>query len=128
MTSLLCAAGTPMIRAGDEILQSNGGNNNLYAQDNETSWIDWEHISSDGKNMLTLVRWLMNFRRNHKAMEHHDFYGEDEFTWYRPDGEPMQTGDWQDYVRALSYFVQQNQTRLFFIFNAFDQPIKWQLL
>ena len=39
----------------------------------------------------------------------------------------MQANDWQDYVRALSYFVQQDQTRLFFIFNAFDQPIKWQL-
>ena len=127
MTSLLCSAGTPMIRSGDEVLQSNKGNNNLYAQDNETSWIDWEHISSEGEDMLALVRWLMNFRRAHKAMEHHDFYREDEFTWYRPDGNPMQAEDWQDYVRAVSYFVQQEQTRLFFIFNAFDQSIKWRL-
>ena len=127
MTSLLCSAGTPMIRAGDEVLQSNKGNNNLYAQDNELSWIDWEHVSQDGKKMQELVRFLMNFRRNHKVMEYHDFYHEGEFTWYRPDGNPMHSDDWKDYVRSVSYFIKQDQTRLFFIFNAYNEPIRWKL-
>ncbi len=127
MTSLLCSAGTPMIRAGDEILQSNQGNNNLYAQDNELSWIDWEHVSPQGKEMQELVRFLMNFRRAHKVMEHYDFYHEGEFIWYRPDGTPMKPEDWRDYVRSVSYFVKQEQTRLFFIFNAYSEAIRWKL-
>lgn len=127
MTSLLCSAGTIMLRAGDEVLQSNKGNNNLYAQDNKLAWIDWQHISAEGKEMLDLVRWLMNFRRNHKAMEHHDFYKESDLIWYRPDGQVMQPDDWKDYIRSVSYFIQREQTRLFFIFNAFSEPIKWCL-
>ncbi len=127
MTSLLCAAGTPMIRSGDEILQSNKGNNNLYAQDNEISWIDWENISAAGKNMLDLVRFLTNFRRTHKVMEYHEFFTPSEIIWYKPDGQPMNSDDWKDYVRGISYLMQQDQTRLFFIFNAFDKPIKWHL-
>ena len=127
MTSLLCSAGTPMIRAGDEVLQSNQGNNNLYAQDNELSWIDWENVSPQGKEMQELVRFLMNFRRTHKVMEHYDFYHEGEFIWYRPDGMPMKSEDWRDYVRSVSYFVKQEQTRLFFIFNAYSETIKWKL-
>ena len=31
-----------MLRAGDERGQSQGGNNNAYCQDNETTWLDWE--------------------------------------------------------------------------------------
>jgi glycogen operon protein len=38
---LLLANGTPMLRAGDEFLQTQGGNNNPYNQDNETGWLDW---------------------------------------------------------------------------------------
>ena len=32
--------GTPMLRAGDEFLQTQGGNNNPYNQD-EPTWLDW---------------------------------------------------------------------------------------
>src|SRR5208282_2926918 len=38
---LLLANGTPMLRAGDEFLQTQGGNNNPYNQDNGTTWLDW---------------------------------------------------------------------------------------
>ena len=35
MATLLLSQGTPMILAGDEIGNSQGGNNNAYCQDNE---------------------------------------------------------------------------------------------
>ena len=41
---LLLANGTPMFRAGDEFLQTQGGNNNPYNQDNATSWLDWDRL------------------------------------------------------------------------------------
>ncbi len=41
LASVFLAQGTPMLRAGDEIAQSQGGNNNAYCQDDETTWIDW---------------------------------------------------------------------------------------
>ncbi len=39
---LLLAHGVPMIRAGDEMGRSQGGNNNTWCQDNAISWIDWQ--------------------------------------------------------------------------------------
>ena len=41
LLTVFASQGTPMLRAGDEVGQSQGGNNNAYCQDNETSWIDW---------------------------------------------------------------------------------------
>ncbi len=42
LTTLFLSRGTPMLTAGDEFGRSQNGNNNGYAQDNETTWLDWE--------------------------------------------------------------------------------------
>ncbi|MEO0637743.1 MAG: glycogen debranching protein GlgX, partial [Pseudomonadota bacterium] len=39
--SLMLSQGTPMMLAGDEIGNSQGGNNNSYCQDNEIGWVNW---------------------------------------------------------------------------------------
>ena len=41
MATLLLSQGTPMIAHGDEIGRTQQGNNNVYCQDNELSWMDW---------------------------------------------------------------------------------------
>ena len=41
---LMLANGMPMISAGDEFLHTQGGNNNPYNQDNETTWLDWDRL------------------------------------------------------------------------------------
>ena len=51
---LLLANGTPMIRAGDEFMQRQGGNNNPYNQDNETSWIDWDLLQTNAAYFVSL--------------------------------------------------------------------------
>jgi isoamylase len=42
LATLLLSQGVPMLLAGDELGRTQGGNNNAYCQDNETSWIDWQ--------------------------------------------------------------------------------------
>src|SRR4051812_14681099 len=42
LTMLLLSQGVPMIAHGDELGRTQGGNNNVYCQNNELSWIDWE--------------------------------------------------------------------------------------
>lgn len=42
MATLLLSQGVPMILAGDELSNSQKGNNNGYCQDSEITWIDWE--------------------------------------------------------------------------------------
>jgi len=41
LTATLLSLGMPMITMGDEVRRTQGGNNNAYCQDNETSWLDW---------------------------------------------------------------------------------------
>lgn len=129
MATLLLSFGTPMIRSGDEILATQKGNNNTYSQDNEYSWIDWRHIKPQGKEMLQMVRELMAFRSSRPIMEHSDFFTEDVCSWYKPDGRPMGKEDWHFYVKALSCLIKnsKNSNRLFFIFNAHNEAIKWVL-
>lgn len=127
MASLLLSFGTPMIRAGDEILLSHKGNNNVYAQDNEISWLNWKEISPAGKRMLALTKSLLAFRRTHAVMETGDFFNTDKCTWYRPDGLAMTADDWQGFVRSISCLIHNDNSELYFVFNAFDKEIKYQL-
>jgi glycogen operon protein len=41
LATLLASRGAVMLTAGDEFGRSQHGNNNAYAQDNETTWLDW---------------------------------------------------------------------------------------
>lgn len=127
MATLLLSFGTPMIRSGDEVLSSQNGNNNTYAQDNELSWINWEQITPHGKRMLLLVKKLLHFRNTHSIMGHDDFFTPEICVWYRPDGQKMTSQDWHYYVRAISCLINNNNNELFFVFNAFEKEINWSL-
>ena len=43
----MVSRGTPMLTAGDEFGRSQGGNNNAYAQDNATTWINWGAVDGE---------------------------------------------------------------------------------
>jgi glycogen operon protein len=47
LATTLLAQGVPMLLAGDEFGHSQDGNNNAYAQDNETGWLDWSGLDLD---------------------------------------------------------------------------------
>ena len=44
LLTLLISRGVPMLLGGDEFRRTQGGNNNAYCQDNETSWHDWSRL------------------------------------------------------------------------------------
>ena len=51
LATLFLSRGTPMLTAGDEFGRSQRGNNNAYAQDNETTWLDWD----DGRSSASSI-------------------------------------------------------------------------
>ena len=61
MAITVLSLGTPMILMGDEVLRTQGGNNNAYCQDNETSWLDWRDVERQA-DMLRFVRGLIRVR------------------------------------------------------------------
>lgn len=64
---LLFAQGMPCIHAGDEFLNSQKGNNNVYCQDNEIGWLNW---SKEGEDhwLFQFVRDLIEFRKKHPVL------------------------------------------------------------
>ena len=56
--------GTPLLLAGDEFGNSQGGNNNAYCQDNETSWLNWNQLKTNS-DIYEFVKYLIAFRKAH---------------------------------------------------------------
>ncbi|WP_375165542.1 glycogen debranching protein GlgX [Cellulomonas sp.] len=101
--TLVLAAGTPMITAGDEIGRTQQGNNNAYCQDNELSWVHWD-LSDWRANQLATARHLLALRREHPALRPERFYsggpvregGPRDLAWYGADGAEFDHGRWHD--------------------------------
>lgn len=64
---LLLSSGTPLILAGDEFCNSQGGNNNPYCLDNETSWINWKETCR-AQEILLWTRQLIMFRKQYGVL------------------------------------------------------------
>ena len=67
MLLMLTSQGTPMLYGGDEVLNSQDGNNNAWCQDNPVGWISW----GKGKNSLRMqefVKEAIAFRKAHPIL------------------------------------------------------------
>ncbi|MCU0608440.1 MAG: glycogen debranching protein GlgX [Chitinispirillaceae bacterium] len=71
-TVLMLARGTPMLLMGDEVRRTQGGNNNAYCQDNETSWLDWSACVRHA-SMLRFVKSLAVFIHSRDLFRHDRF-------------------------------------------------------
>ena len=60
---LMFAQGVPLLWAGDEMGNSQQGNNNAYCQDNEIGWVDWSQFAST-KELRNLLMALVEFRKS----------------------------------------------------------------
>lgn len=102
LATLLISQGTPMLLAGDEMGNSQGGNNNAYAQDNETGWVDWSGLESDGA-FTDSVKQLIALRRAHPLLRLDQYVhdvaqidGHDvQVFWLNANGRVRFGGDWQ---------------------------------
>jgi glycogen operon protein len=113
LATLLLSQGVPMLVAGDEMGRTQGGNNNAYCQDNETSWINW-NLSPADQELLTFVQRVIRLRKAHPAFRHRHFFqgrrirGAEpkDILWVRPDGQEMGDKEWhQSFARCLAMFL-----------------------
>ncbi len=100
LATLLLAQGTPMLCAGDEIGNSQQGNNNAYCLDNPTTWLSWADADAD---LMQWVSELVALRKAHALLHWPEWFDDRasghhhaSLTWTAPTGEPMQVRDWHD--------------------------------
>ncbi len=70
---LLLSQGVPMITAGDEFARTQGGNNNSWCQDNETSWIDW-YLLDTNQEFFRFFKKCIALRKAHKVFRRDQFF------------------------------------------------------
>jgi isoamylase len=101
LATLLLSQGVPMIAHGDELGRTQRGNNNVYCQDSEISWVDWEDARHE--DVLTgFVRRLLKLRADHPIFRRRRFFtgqpaGDSalpDIAWLRRDGQTMTEADW----------------------------------
>ncbi|TVS84618.1 glycogen debranching protein GlgX [Mycobacterium helveticum] len=100
--TLMLSQGTPMILHGDELGRTQSGNNNVYCQDSELSWMDWS-LADKNSDLLAFARTVTTLRRHHPVFRRRRFFeGEPirsadevrDIAWLTTDGREMTHEDW----------------------------------
>jgi glycogen operon protein len=107
LSILMLSRGVPMLLAGDELLRTQRGNNNAYAQDNELSWLDWT-LAETNREMLRFTRELIALRRRHACLTANRFFdgkpiegrGIPDIVWH---GRRLGSPEWGRDGRLLSF-------------------------
>jgi isoamylase len=148
MATLLLSQGVPMVRGGDEIGQTQQGNNNPYNQDNALTWCRWD-LSPDQRRFLQFTRALIAFRLAHPVLRRRRFFhgrrirGADvkDLAWFTPEGREMSDEDWNaHHVRCLGMQLAGDaiaevdergyritDDTLLLLLNAHDGPVEFRL-
>lgn len=68
ITMLMLSKGTPVILAGDEFGNSQGGNNNPYCQDNTVSWLNWKDLIKNQAH-FEFTKKMISFMKNQTLLK-----------------------------------------------------------
>jgi glycogen operon protein len=115
ITTLMVSQGVPMLAHGDELGRTQRGNNNVYAQDNELSWVNWD-LNADAKELLGFTSAAIALRKAHPVLRRRRFFAGDaqhggrsaigDIEWLKPDGSVMDENSWNSgFIRSLMVFL-----------------------
>jgi isoamylase len=144
LTTLFLSQGIPMLLSGDELGQTQHGNNNAYCQDNEISWINWEQAD---RELLDFTGKLIHFRKNHPVFCRRRWFqglqyrGVDDTAWFKPDGSEMEDGNWNnDFAKSLGIYFNGHgihwpgpegerivDDNFYVVFNAHHESLEYKL-
>jgi glycogen operon protein len=137
-----------MLLHGDELGRTQQGNNNVYAQDNELAWVDWDR-AKDFEVLTDFVARLARLRRAHPVFRRRRFFNGrpvrgsaiEDIAWFTPAGVEMDHDDWDSaFARSVNVFLNGEGIRepnsrgervtddsFFLLFNGHHEPIEFTL-
>jgi isoamylase len=149
LVTLLLSQGVPMISHGDELGRTQQGNNNVYCQNNELSWINWAEADTE---LMEFTRAVSALRTAHPVFRRRRFFsgkpvgrrggaGLPDIAWFAPDGSEMTGEDWESgFAKSVAVYLNgqgipdldvrgQRVTDDSFLlwFNAHYEPIDFAL-
>ncbi len=137
LACLLLAQGVPLLLAGDEVGNTQSGNNNAYCQDNKIGWTEWSNLGVEGEDLTDFLGRLTALRKRFSQLTpRHWVHGKQAdgsfgVLWLRPDAAEMTEADWSfPEGRFLAYVLaptQHGKLALFIVLNAAPEPIEFAL-
>jgi len=126
----MLSVGMPMMLMGDEARRTQGGNNNAYCQDNETSWFDWTLLvkHADVRRFVT----LLNSRRRLRAFDPENqricltqLLRGANWAWH---GVKLGQPDWSatSHSIALTVEIRREKMLVHLILNTYWQPLDFE--
>ncbi len=137
LACLMLAQGVPLILAGDEVGNTQYGNNNAYCQDNDIGWVKWDGIGRDGDDLIDFVGHLAGLRRDFPQLRSPRWIdgrrkdGSYGALWLKPDATEMTEQDWSFPEGRFLAFVlgpmAQDTAPIFIVLNAAPDAIPFTL-
>jgi isoamylase len=122
---LMLARGIPFLLAGDEVGNTQSGNNNAYCQDNPIGWIGWDNLGNEGEDFTAFISRLISIRREYPQLAAGDWLDDvnttkqQRISWYSQHGAEMAEHDWNS---------SENQFLSYVIRDTADGPPLWIML
>jgi isoamylase len=130
-TVTMLSVGMPMMLMGDEVRRTQGGNNNAYCQDNETSWFDWTLLAkrADVHRFVTLLngrRVLRDEEPERLRVALNQLIQQADITWH---GVRLHEPDWSHGSHSVALTAKLAKERVFLhvILNAYWEPLEFEL-
>ncbi len=130
-TVTIMSPGMPMMLMGDEVRRTQGGNNNAYCQDNETSWFDWTLLTKrpDVHRFVTLLnarRVLRDVEYERQRVPLSQLLRQAQMTWH---GIKLGAPDWGHSSHSLAFTARSTMDRTSYhvVLNAYWEPLEFEL-
>jgi isoamylase len=131
LTATMLSVGMPMMLMGDEVRRTQGGNNNAYCQDNETSWFDWTLLGKrdDVHRFVSLLNAHRSFRDaepERRRVALCDLIRLADITWH---GVELQRPDWRRSSHSIAFTAQLTRDRVSVhaLINAYWEALEFEL-
>ncbi len=131
LTVTMLSLGVPMFLMGDEVRHTQGGNNNVYCQDNELGWFDWSRVKKHADvhrfvKLLIQRRLLRDVTHEQERVSLQTMIDQAKKAWH---GVKLLQPDWGDGSRSVAFGgeLPGDGLRFHFILNAFWEPLDFEL-
>ena len=146
LATLLVSQGVPMISHGDELGRTQRGNNNVYCQDNELAWMDWD-AADDA--LVEFTRDMVALRRDHAVFRRRQHFDGrpaardvdaplPDIVWLEPDATAKTEDDWGAEARSIAFYLnghdlprrdeeEEPYVDFYVLMNAWWEPVPYTL-
>ena len=131
LTVTVLALGVPMLLMGDEVRRTQGGNNNAYCHDDESTWFDWSLVDKHADlhrfvTLLTASRLLRDVEHEERRLSLTQWIAEANKSWHGVNlGQP----DWGRDSHSIAFTAELRWEKMFvhLILNAYWEALDFEL-